>query len=198
MTLGERMGSLACQMAGHVAEVRVTYVGEMTRHDASPVTLAVLKGILTPMVGENVNYVNASLIAAERGVKVIESKATQMDEFADLLALDVHSDGRVFSVRGTLSARREPRIVKIDQYFVEVSPEGYLLIIRNQDKPGIIGSLGTLLGEANVNIAGMSNGREKPGGEAVTIFNVDNEVPSSVLNQVKTLKHILDAKLIKL
>jgi len=198
MTLGERMGSLASQLAGHVSEVRVTYVGEMTRHDASPVTLAVLKGILTPMVGEKVNYVNASLIAAERGVKVIESKATQMDEFADLLALDVHSDGKTFSVRGTLSARREPRIVKIDRYFVEVSPEGYLLIIRNQDKPGIIGSLGTLLGEAKVNIAGMSNGREKPGGEAITIFNVDNEVPSSVLDQVKKLKPILDAKLIKL
>ena len=197
--LGERLGSLASQLSGgQMGEVRVTYVGEVTAHDTSPVTLAILKGILAPVVGENVNYVNASFIAAERGVKVIEAKASRMEEFANLLALDVLSDGRTLTLHGTLSARREPRIVKIDRYVIEAVPEGYMLIIRNADQPGLIGQLGTLLGESNINIAGMSNGRDKPGGAAITVVNVDNPVPPDVLEQVKKLRHVRDAKLIKL
>jgi len=199
ITLGEKLGALATQLSGgRVAEVRVTYAGEMTSHDSAPVTLAVLKGILEPVVGESVNYVNASVIAAERGIKVIEAKASQMDEFANLLALDVRSNGETLVLRGTLSARREPRIVKIDRYFVEAVPDGYMLIIRNQDKPGLIGSLGTLLGASNINIAGMSNGRDAPGGTAITVVNIDNDAPPKVLEQVKKLQHVLDAKLIKL
>lgn len=197
ITLGERIGSLAAQLTGKIDEVRVTYVGELTGHDTSAVTMAVLKGLLTPIVGENVNYVNASLIAAERGVKLVEAKASKMDEYANLLSVEVRGDGKTLAIAGTLSARREPRIVKIDRYAVEVAPEGCLLIIRNQDKPGIIGGLGTLLGKANINIAGMSNGREAPGGQAVTIFNIDGPVPAEVLAQVKKLPHVVDAKLIK-
>ncbi|MBI4597561.1 MAG: phosphoglycerate dehydrogenase [Candidatus Omnitrophica bacterium] len=196
--LGERLGSLASQLAGQIAEVRVTYVGEVTSHDTSPVTLAILKGILQPMVGENVNYVNASLIAAERGVKVVEAKASRMEEFANVLALEVLSDGKTLTLQGTLSARRQPRIVKIDKYFVEATPEGYMLILKNQDKPGLIGSLGTLLGAAKINIAGMTNGRDEPGGTAITVINIDNAIPPKVMEQVKKLKHVLDAKLIKL
>jgi D-3-phosphoglycerate dehydrogenase len=197
--LGEKLGALASQLSGgKTAEVRVTYVGEVTTHDTSAVTLAVLKGLLTPVVGERVNYVNASVIAAERGVRVVEAKASRLDEFANLLALEVRSDGESLAVSGTLSPRREPRIVKIDRYFVEAIPDGHMLLIRNQDKPGLIGALGTLLGEAKINIAAMSNGRDAPGGLAVTVVNVDSEVPGKVLEQVKKLKHVLDAKLITL
>ena len=199
ITLGERLGSLASQLVGgKVAEVRVTYVGELTTHNTSPVTLAILKGVLAPIVGENVNYVNASLIAAERGLKVVEAKSNRLDEFADLLTLEVQSDGTTLTLQGTLSARRQPRIVKIDRYFVEATPEGHMLIIKNQDKPGLIGQLGTLLGEAQINIAGMSNGRDKPGGTSITVVNIDNAVPAQVLERVKTLRHVIDVKLIKL
>jgi D-3-phosphoglycerate dehydrogenase len=178
--------------------VRVTYVGELTAHDASAVTLAILKGILTPMVGENVNYVNASVIAAERGVRVIEAKAAQPEDFTNLVSIDVRSDGTTLTVQGTLSARREPRIVRIDRYFVETSPEGYMLIIKNRDKPGLIGNLGTLLGKAQINIAGMSNGRDEPGGMAITVVNIDQPVPPAVLADVKRLEHVVDVKLINL
>ena len=217
IVLGERLGSLASQLSGgQIAEVRVTYVGEVTAHDTSAVTLAVLKGVLAPVVGENVNYVNASLIAAERGVRVVEAKASRMEEFTNLLALEVLSDpstslgvvpskrsesrddGKSLTLQGTLSARREPRIVKIDRYVIEAVPDGYMLIIKNEDQPGLIGALGTLLGEAKINIAGMSNGRERPGGQAITVVNVDNDIPPKVLEHVKRLKHVLDAKLIKL
>ncbi len=199
IVLGERLGSLGVQLSGgQVDEVRVTYVGEVTSHDTSPVTLSILKGILTPMVGENVNYVNASLIAAERGVKVVEAKASRMEEFADLLSVEIQSGGTTLTLQGTLSARREPRIVKIDHYFVEVTLEGYLLVIKNQDKPGLIGQLGTLLGKSKINIAGMSNGRDRPGGTAITLVSIDNSVPPHVLGQVKKLQHVLDAKSITL
>ena len=199
IVLGERLGSLGVQLSGgQVDEVRVTYVGEVTSHDTSPVTLSVLKGILTPMVGENVNYVNASLIAAERGVKVIEAKASRVEEFADLLSVEIQSGSTTLALQGTLSARREPRIVKIDHYFVEVTLEGYLLVIKNQDRPGLIGQLGTLLGKSKINIAGMSNGRDRPGGTAITLVSIDNSVPQNVLGQVKKLQHVLDAKFITL
>jgi len=199
LVLGERLGSLGAQLSGEqIAEVRVTYVGEVTAHDTSAVTLAILKGVLAPMVGENVNYVNASLIAAERGLRVVEAKANRMDEFANVLALEIRSDGILLTLQGTLSARREPRIVKIDRYFIEAIPEGYMLIIKNEDRPGLIGHLGTLLGESHINIAGMSNGRDKPGGTAITVVNIDNHVPPKVLDEVRKLRHVLDAKLIKL
>ena len=199
ITLGEKMGLVASQLvAKPVSEVRVTYVGEATAHDTAPLTLAVLKGILEPMVGESVNYVNASLIAAERGVKVVEAKASRTEEFANLVSIEVRSDGETLTVQGTLSARREPRIVKIDRFAVEAAPSGYMLIIKNQDKPGLIGALGTLLGEAKVNIAGMSNGREAPGGTAVTVFNIDDPIPPAVMERVKKVPHVIDAKLIKL
>ena len=220
--LAERLGSLAAQLSGgKIVEIRVTFVGEVTNHDTSPVTLAVLKGVLAPMVGENVNYVNASLIAAERGITVVEAKASRMDEFANLVMLEVRSDssahpggdslgvvarepsgsrdnGDTLTLQGTLSARREPRLVKIDRYFVEVALDGYLLILKNEDQPGLIGQLGTLLGESMINIAGMSNGRDKPGGTAITVVSIDNDVPPTVLEQVKQLRHVLDAKLITL
>jgi len=199
LTLGEKMGSLAAQLiAGQVSQVMVTYVGEVTNHNTAPLTLAILKGILEPMVGENVNYVNASFIAAERGIKVVEAKASKLEEFLNVISLEVRSDETSLVVQGTLSPRREPRIVKIDKYVVESAPTGYMLIIKNHDKPGLIGHLGTVLGEAKINIAGMTNGREKPGGMAITVVNIDEAVPPKVLEQIKSFTHVIDAKLIKL
>ena len=199
LTLGERMGALAAQLLdAQLAEVRITYVGEMTAHNTSPLTLAILKGLLEPVVGENVNYVNASVIAAERGIKIIESKANRLEEFANLIALDIRSDSTSLVVQGTLSPRREPRIVKIDRYAVEAPPSGFMLIIKNHDKPGLIGELGTILGQAKINIAAMTNGREKPGGMAITVLNVDEVIPPEVLVRIKKAQHVIDAKLIKL
>jgi len=199
IVLGEKMGLLAAQLLGAaVSEVRTTYVGEVTAHDTAPVTLAILKGILEPIVGENVNYVNASFIASERGVKVVEAKASRLEEFANLVALDVRTDGSNLEVQGTLSARRDPRIVKIDRYVVEATPIGYLLIIKNYDRAGLIGHIGTLLGEARINIAGMTNGRDRPRGTAITVLNVDDAIPQKILDRIKQVKHVIDAKLIKL
>jgi len=197
--LGEKLGLLMAQLApGHIGEVKVTYIGDVTHHETAPITVAIIKGLLTPIVGESVNYVNASLIAAERGIKIIEAKSSEAKDYANLVAVDVLTNQGRTAVEGTLFTRTDARIVKIDRYHVDVIPEGYLLIATNLDRPGIIGHIGTILGEAKINIAGMTFGREEKGGAAVTVLNVDSAVPKPVLERIKTAPHIQDVKLVKL
>ena len=197
--LAEKLGMLLAQLAeSHVSTVKVTYIGDVTHHETSPITMALLKGLLEPMVGETVNYVNASLIAAERGIKVVEAKSSQTEEFAQLIAVEVQGEKVQVSAQGTLLTKKDPRIVRINRFFVDAAPSGYMLFIENQDRPGLIGGIGTILGEAGINIAGMTFGRATPGGDAITVLNVDNPVPKDVLARIKSSTHVVNARLIKL
>jgi len=101
-------------------------------------------------------------------------------------------------VAGTLSPRKNPRIVKINDFYVEASTIGYLLILINEDKPGIVGQIGTILGQHKINIAGMTLGRTKAGGRAMTVLNLDEEVPEGIMKEISSAKHVIEAKLIKL
>ncbi len=197
--LAEKLGLLMAQLAdGHISALKATYIGDVTNHETSPITMALLKGLLTPMVGESVNYVNASLIAAERGIKVVEAKSSESEEFAHLIAVEVQGEKTQVSAQGTLLTKKDPRIVRINRFFVDAAPSGYMLFIDNQDRPGLIGDIGTILGEAGINIAGMTFGRVSPGGDAITVLNVDNAVPKDVLARIKAAKHVVNARLIKL
>jgi len=150
------------------------------------------------VVQDAVNFVNALELAKERGIKVQESKSSTEEEFVNLVSVDLVSDKEKIQVSGTLFSNNEPRIVKINDFYVEAIPQGYMLVAYNQDKPGIIGALGTILGKNNINIAGMTFGRETPGGKAITVINIDSPVPAAVLNEIKKAPHIIDVKLIKL
>lgn len=197
--LSERMGLLIAQLTeGRTKEIRIQYSGDIVAHDLAPVTIAFLKGFLTPILQETVNYVNASFIAKERGIKIVETKSSQIEEFANLVLIDAQTDKAKVSVGGTLSPRKDPRIVKINDFYVEAIPSGYMLILSNIDKPGIIGQIGTILGQNNINIAGMTFGRIKEGGDAITVLNVDSQIPDDVMKQIRSAKNILGAKLIKL
>lgn len=197
--LSEKMGLLISQLTeGRTKEVKIQYSGDIVAHELAPITIAFLKGFLTPILQETVNYVNASFIAKERGIKVIETKSSQMEEFANLISIDAETDKAKISVAGTLSPRKDPRIVKINDFYVEAIPSGYMLILSNIDKPGIIGQIGTILGQNNINIAGMTFGRIKEGGDAITVLNVDSKIPDDVMKQIRSAKNILGAKLIKL
>ena len=197
--LSEKMGLLISQLTeGRTREVKIQYSGDIVVHDLAPVTIAFLKGFLTPILQETVNYVNASFIAKERGIKVIETKSSQMEEFSNLILIDIQTDKAKISVAGTLSPRKDPRIVKINNFYVEAIPSGYMLILSNIDRPGIIGQIGTILGQNNINIAGMTFGRIKEGGDAITVLNVDSKIPDDVMKQIRSAKNILGAKLIKL
>lgn len=199
INLCEKLGSFASQISdGAINEVNVTFSGDIAKHDSTPLTMALVKGLLAPILKETVNFINSVALAKERGIRVTESKFMQSEEFVTLLALEVKTNKETRRVAGTLFTKSEARIVKIDDFYVEAIPKGCMLIMHNWDKPGIIGNLGTLMGEYKINIAAMSFGREKQGGRALTVLNVDTCVPPDAVEKIKKLPHILSVKSVQL
>ncbi|MFH1655364.1 MAG: phosphoglycerate dehydrogenase [Candidatus Omnitrophota bacterium] len=199
INLSEKLGQLSSQLVqGRIKRVDINYSGQITNQKTEPLTLALIKGILEPIVQETVNFVNAFSLAKERGIKVQESKSATEEEFVNLISLQVVTDKTKITVAGTLSSNNKPRIVKLEDYYVEAVPQGYMIIIHNQDKPGIIGTIGTILGKNKINIAFMTFGRKEAGGKSISVINVDSPVSEKVLEQIKKSKHIISAKVIKL
>ena len=193
------LGSLAGQLfEGRVSELKITYTGEIIKYDIAPLTMAIIKGLLSPILQETVNYINAKNLAKERGIKVLELKSETEEDFTNLISVEVDIDGKRRKVAGTLFTNNEPRIVNVDGLYVETIPQGYMLFLENWDKPGVIGSLGTLLGRNGVNIAGMTFGRDIPGGKAVSALNIDSAVSGKILDEIRGLDNILSVKLVKL
>ena len=199
INLTEKLGVFSSQLVeGRFQELNISYSGEIMQYDLSPLTMSLVKGILSPILKETVNFINATSLAKERGIKIKEAKTSKEEEFVNLIQLEIKTDKETRMIFGTLSANKQPRIVKIDDYYVEVSPSGEMIMIQNWDRPGIIGNLGTLLGKHNINIAAMTFGREKPGGRAITVLNVDSSVSAEILDKIKKLENILAVKVIRL
>ena len=199
ISLSEKLGLFTGQIiGGRLFKVNIEYNGEITKMDCSPLTLSLLKGLLTPSLRETVNFVNALTLAKERGIKVSQVKSTQSEEFANLITITAETDKDNHCVSGTLFTNKEMRIVKLDDFYIEAIPKGPMLIINNLDKPGIIGNLGMLLGKHDINIAGMNFGRKTPGGNSITVLNVDSPVSDDVLSRIRQLENILSVKMVKL
>ena len=199
MKLAEKMGSMQSQLVeGHVKTVKIKYVGDLLKYDLSPFTLSIIKGMLTPILQETVNFVNSMVIAKARGINITETRVAEAQDFANLIVVEVETDKMKSSLTGTLFTKVDPRIVKINESYVDAVPEGYMLVMSNKDVPGIIGQIGTILGKNNVNIAGMSFGREEKGGKAVSVLNIDSDVPKSVLEEIRKAQNIYSVKLVKL
>jgi D-3-phosphoglycerate dehydrogenase len=197
--LCEKLGSFTSQISeGAIHEVNIVYCGEITKHDTASLTMALIKGLLSPMLQDTVNFINSIELAKERGIKVTESKSSQAEEFVTLISLELKTNKEVHRVAGTLFTKTEPRIVKIDEFFVEAIPVGCMAIMHNWDKPGIIGAVGTLMGEYHINIAAMSFGREKQGGKALSVLNVDGCLSPEILEKIKKLQNILSVKSVQL
>lgn len=197
--LAEKLGSFQGQLVdGHVTAIHIDYSGEVCDHSTTIVSIALQKGLLERFLGETVSYVNAPLIARERGIKITETKSSMDDGFSNLISITVKTDRGERRVAGTIFGAKDARIVRIDSYHVDVVPQDYILIILNQDKPGVIGALCTLLGRFEINIAAMSLGRREPGGAAVVALNLDSIVSEDVMEQIKMLDNISDAKLVNL
>jgi D-3-phosphoglycerate dehydrogenase len=160
--------------------------------------MALVKGILSPILKETVNFVNAISLARERGINIRESKLSKEGEFVNLIQLEIKTDKESKKISGTLSSNKQPRIVKIDGNYVEVSPIGEMIVMQNWDKPGIIGNIGTLLGGYNINIAAMTFGRQSLGGKAISVLNVDSPVSAEILDKIKKLENVLEAKVIRI
>jgi D-3-phosphoglycerate dehydrogenase / 2-oxoglutarate reductase len=198
INLGEKLGMFAAQLVeGRFQELVINYSGEITKYDLSPVTMALAKGVLAPILKETVNFVNATSLLKERGIKLRESKSAQEGEFVNLIQLEIKTDKEVKKVFGTLSSNKQPRIVKIDDYYLELYPIGEMVFIRNWDKPGLIGSLGTAMGKNGINIAAMTFGRDQLGGKAISVLNVDSQVSPEVQDKIRELENILTVKVIR-
>ncbi len=199
ISLAEKIGGFTSQIfEGAIKEVTLEYRGEMAGLNVSPLTIAALKGLLTPMLDEEVNFVNAPFIAKERGIEVKETKSGDAGDYLSLIAMQVKSSEKTLSVMGTLLSKKEPRVIKIDNFTVEIVPEGHMLFLTNVDKPGVIGNTGTLLGKNNINIARMHFGRESAGGRAISVVNIDTPASEEILEQVRKLPNVLDVKVISL
>ncbi len=199
LLLGEKLGSFQVQMLAKVPEeVQVEYGGEVAQYDVAPLTLAVLKGILTPVMETSINYVNAPLVARDRGIRVVESKSSRASDFASSITVRVKTKDKEAEVEGAIFGNNNPRIVKINNFYLEAVPEGNILVLNNKDVPGVVGTLGNFLGEKGINIAGLELGREKVGGMAIALYHVDNPVPKEVLTALRRLPNIVSAVLVKL
>lgn len=199
LKLAEKIGSLQSQLCeGHIMRLKIEYRGDIGNYDTSAITVACVKGMLKVYMGETVNYVNAGCLARERGISIEETKTDRVENFANLISVKTITEKAELIVWGTIFAKGDLRIVKINKYYVEAHPGGYMLVIKNRDFPGIVGEIGTILGQNRINIAGMTFGREKPGGKAITVLNVDSIIPQKVLEKLKNCKNIFDARLIKL
>jgi D-3-phosphoglycerate dehydrogenase len=196
--LAETAGRIAVQLFdGQISEVEVTYAGDITDEDVDLVTASALKGVFRPLEWQ-VNAVNAPRIAEERGIDVTETKRSQAEDFQSLVTVTVRNDGTDISVCGTLFAGDDPRIVRIDGYRVDAIPGGRMVVTRNTDEPGVIGFIGTVMGEYGINIAGMYNGRETIGGEALTVYNVDDPVPEEARQRLEEDPRVIETRYITL
>jgi D-3-phosphoglycerate dehydrogenase len=199
ITLGEKLGLFQGQVPDDVAEIDIEYAGDVAQLNLRPVTIAILRGLLLPWCGETVNYVNAPLLAQRRGIRVIESKAAEPEDFVSLLSVRVRDrSGREYLASGTIFGRTQPRIVRVDNFRFEAIPEGSTLLLRNIDQPGVVGRVGTLLGNASVNIARMQLGLDRQTGEALQLLSVDGNVDDAVLEALRGLPGVESVKLLDL
>ncbi|HYA13787.1 MAG TPA: phosphoglycerate dehydrogenase [Syntrophales bacterium] len=192
LDLGEKLGKFEAQVVkGAIKEVAVEYSGEILNYNVAPITLSLLKGLLTPILNENVNYINAPVVAKERGIRVVESKSSEAKDYTSMISLTIKTSEETSYAAGTIFGRLDPRIVRINKFTVEVIPEGHMLVISNYDKPGVIGNLGTTLGSNNVNIGRLHLSREQVDKMALVVLTTDTMVSEDVIGKLRSLPNVI-------
>ncbi|MEW6300019.1 MAG: phosphoglycerate dehydrogenase [Thermodesulfobacteriota bacterium] len=199
LVLGEKLGSFLAQViTGAPLEVHVEYSGEVVDYDVAPATAAVLRGLLSPVLETPVNYVNAPLIARERGIRVVESRSSRPSDFLNSVTVRVTTEAGTDAVEGAVFSNNAVRLVRVNDFYLEAVLDGHILMLHNRDVPGVVGAVGTLLGRRGINIASLELGRERVGGMAISLFHVDGQVPPEVLAELRTLEPIISAQQIRL
>ncbi|AOY83629.1 phosphoglycerate dehydrogenase [Moorena producens JHB] len=199
MELAETLGNLVAQLAGGRIELLdVRLQGELATNESQPLVVAALKGLLSQALRERVNYVNASIEAKERGIRVIETRDASMRDYSGSLDLSATGSMGKHSVTGALLNDGEIHITSIDEFPINVPPTHYMLFTLHRDMPGIIGKIGSLLGSFNVNIASMQVGRKIVRGDAVMVLSLDDPLPEGVLTEIMKVPGIRDAHTVTL
>ncbi len=198
LPLAEILGRFFAQFSrGGVRTLTLEIAGELAEFDGSPLTAAVLRGLLETATTERVNLVNAGALARARGITVVERKTPDAGAFAALLTLSGETGGRTAVVAGTVAAG-EPRITRLDDYRLDMAPADTMLITRHMDRPGTVGRVGIMLGEADVNISAMHLARSRPREDALMILALDDDVPVAVSDAIRAQEAVLDLWAIRL
>jgi len=199
LDLAEKLGTFQAQLlTGAIQEVTIEYSGEILNHNVAPITISLIKGLLYPILTETVNYINAPVIAKERGIKVVEVKSTETKDYTNMIALTVKTSKGSSQTAGAVFGKKDLRIVRVNEFSVEIIPEGYMLVVSNDDMPGVIGNLGTTLGDNKVNIARLHLSRNAQAKKALVVLNTDSPVASDVLDKLRKLPHVVSVTPIKM
>ncbi len=194
LQLAETLGNLVGQLAGgRIESLTIRLQGELATNQSQPIVIAALKGLLSHALQERVNYVNASIEAKERGIRVIETRDASVKDYTGSLHLSAKGALGEHSVTGALLGDNEIRITSLNDFPVNVPPNRYMLFTLHRDMPGIIGRIGSLLGSFNVNIASMQVGRKIVRGDAVMVLSIDDPLPEDILSEIKKVAGIRDA-----
>ncbi len=197
LELARTMGEIQTKLAGSIPEeVRVRYLGDVADMGTKFITQSILQGILSPFLGERVNVVNAVLLAGERGIKVSETVTKDVEDYQSIIELEFIRDKEKRVLSGTIFGKAQPTIVRIDDFRLEVSPSSRMLVFKNEDKPGVVGRVGTILGSHGINIADIRLSRVTKDKTAMAIMNVDSHVRQDVLNELASLPEIIEVKYI--
>ena len=192
--LTERLAALHTQLfGGRVSMIELDFEGELAEHDVNLLIAAAIKGVLQTYTEERINAVNARLIAAKRGIKLVERLSRSHSSYASLVTVRMQEH----DIAGTV-LMGEPRAVRIDSFRVDLVPEGRFLVSRHEDRPGVVGKVGSILGEHDVNIASMQVGRDAPRGNAMMILAVDDRVGTDLLGRLREVPGMSDLRYVEL
>jgi D-3-phosphoglycerate dehydrogenase len=196
--LGEKLGAFLSQLAGdRIREVRISYDGGLAELNTHLVKNAVLKGVLTPALADQVNLINAGALAKKRGVEVGELRSARRAAFSNSLGIGIFTEGESATGVGMVGVRGTLRILGLNDIDIEAPLRGTIIFIRNQDVPGVIGKVGTILGDRKINIATFTLGRDTQTQQAIALVNVDNHVPDEVLQEIRTIPAVTVARVVE-
>lgn len=197
--MARRLGLLHAQMAqGAITKAQLTYRGEVARRSTRLITAAFTAGLLETRLAQSVNIVNASLIAAERGIDIIEQAVAKKGDFSTLIQADVTTEKKTYTAAGTLFGDQFLRLVRLGPHHLDAHMDGVMLIFTHRDVPGLIGFIGTIFGKHNVNIAQMNVGRQIPGGDAIAVLNLDAPPSEAALKEVQAHPQISSLNVVQL
>lgn len=197
--LAETLGKLISQLMDKPIEyVKIDFNGDIANYDLTTLTNTILKGLLRPVLQDSVNYVNAPVVAKNRGIKVEEAKSQELKNYANLISLEVKGNGTTHQLAGTIFSNGEVKLVQLDNFSMDTTLAEHMLIVPHSDKPGMIGQVGTILGEYKINVAGMQVGRKEIGGNAVMVMAVDDFVPEIALEKMRKIDGIFDVRYVSL
>jgi len=199
LSLAEKLGTFTAQLvSGGIQEVVVEYSGEILNYNLAPITISLLKGLLSPILSATINFINAPIVAKERGIRVVESKSSEPKDYTNLVDLTVKTSQETISTAASLFGRKDYRIVRLNNFTMEIIPEGHMIVLYNYDRPGVIGNIGSTLGSHGINIARLHLGREQVAKEALVVLSTDSPVPEEVLSKLKNLPHVIGVKALKM